>query len=204
MTVVVEGRINKNQRWIVGSTAWLPLAVLVVVWGIIMVVWLKESYLGWETREWTKQPTIFIMGFVDAPHEPSICWVSLVVPPPTSTGPHPSWEGHLMCLSSVRVSSGGNDDDGGGMSKYQSSVAEVQFWTKVWTWTSWTELKVQFKVQNFCWTEPKVQFKVQPVIKRFKPEPNLSRLPLNFCKIYLSFRPKNFQDMIPSVVFNLK
>ena len=64
-----------------------------------------------------------------------------------------------------------------------SSVAEVWFWTKVQTWTSWTELKVQFKVQNFCWTEPKVQFKVQPVIKRFEPEPNLSRLPLNFCDV---------------------
>ena len=113
-------------------------------------------------------------------------------------------EGHLMCLSSVRASSGGDSDNSGGMSKYQSSVAEVRFWTKVRTWTSWTELKVQFKVQNFCWTEPKVQFKVQPVIKRFKPEPDLSRLPLNFCEIYLSFRPKNFQDMIHSVVFNLK
>ena len=55
-----------------------------------------------------------------------------------------------------------------------SSVAKVQFWTKVRTWTSWTKLKIQFKVQNFCWTEPKVQFKVQPVIKRFEPEPNLS------------------------------
>ena len=39
---------------------------------------------------------------------------------------------------------------------------------------------------------------------KFEPEPDLSRLPLNFCEIYLSFRPKNFQDMIPSVVFNLK
>ena len=43
-------------------------------------------------------------------------------------------EGHLMCLSSMRASSGGDSDDGGGMSKYQSSVAklEVWFWTKVW------------------------------------------------------------------------
>ena len=52
------------------------------------------------------------------------------------------------------------------------SDAEVRFWTEVRTWTPWTELKVQSKVQSFCWTEPKVQFKVQPVKERFEPEPN--------------------------------
>ena len=51
-----------------------------------------------------------------------------------------------------------------------SSVATVQFWTKVWTWTSlnWTE--VQFKVQHICWTKILVQFKVQTRLGRFKPE----------------------------------
>ena len=53
------------------------------------------------------------------------------------------------------------------------SDAAVRFWTEVRTWTCWTELKVQFRVQRCVWTEPKVQFKVQPVLWRFEPEPNL-------------------------------
>ena len=62
---------------------------------------------------------IFIMGFVGLP-----CGSSTYVDRPTSLM---RGEGHLMCLSSVRVSSGGDGNDSGGMSKYQSSVAEVQF-----------------------------------------------------------------------------
>ena len=52
------------------------------------------------------------------------------------------------------------------------SAAEVQSRTKVWTWTFWTELWVQFKVQRNYWTEPQVHFKVQAVESRFKPELN--------------------------------
>ena len=62
------------------------------------------------------------------------------------------------------------------------SDAAVRFWTEVQTWTSWTELKVRFKVQSFVWTEPKVQFKVQLAVGRFEPEPNLGLKLVNNCE----------------------
>ena len=65
------------------------------------------------------------------------------------------------------------------------SDAAVRFWTEVRTWTSWTELKVQFKVQSFVWTEPKVQFKVQPAPWRFEPEPNIGPKLVNSLEISL-------------------
>ena len=70
------------------------------------------------------------------------------------------------------------------------SVTEVQFWTDAWTWTSWTELQVQFKVQSICWTEPKVQFKVQPVIE----SSNLNQTLAEISEQLLNFRLKFLQD----------
>ena len=70
MTAVVEGRINKNQRWIFGSTAWLPLAVLVVVWAIIWLSDLKRVIWG-EKRE-SEQNNPQFSSWVSSTHRVSL------------------------------------------------------------------------------------------------------------------------------------